>query len=149
MRNSGEVSSAEAHVVYENDEFDYLLGDNPRIEHKPALSGRGEPVAAYAIIKLTNGEVLREIMSIEEIEWVRRVSKAPKGGPWDNWWGEMARKTVLRRCAKSAPTQSDLDELLKRDDQLEPSEPVDITPRPERGDYVADETVTNAEPDIK
>ncbi|KKL96908.1 hypothetical protein LCGC14_1839810, partial [marine sediment metagenome] len=139
MRNSGDVASAEAHVVYQNDHFDYELGDTPHIAHKPEIGDRGEAVAAYAIIKLTNGEVLRVVMSLDDIETVRAVSKAAKNGPWVTWWGEMARKTVLRRCAKAAPMQSDRDELLlKRDEALERDEPRDITPapaRPARVDY--------------
>jgi len=119
MRNSGEVKSAEAHVIYAGDEFSWEMGDDPRIVHRPPEIGkaRGEPVGAYAIIKLANGEVLREVMSLEEIERVRAVSKV-KFGPWKDWWSEMARKTVLRRCAKAAPTSSDVDAVLARDDTL-------------------------------
>jgi recombination protein RecT len=117
MRNSGEVLSAEAHVIYEGDEFQHDLGDQPCIVHQPAFKDRGKPIGAYAIIKLVNGEVLREVMSLEEIERVRAVSKV-KFGPWQDWWGEMARKTVLRRCAKAAPTSSDVDAVLARDDTM-------------------------------
>lgn len=136
MRNSGAVDSAEAHVVYKNDNFDYELGDEPRIEHKPALEDRGAPIGAYAIIKLTNGEVLREYMSRAEIELAREVSRAKDNGPWVTWWGEMARKTVLRRCAKAAPMQADLDALLKRDDEIEPDDRPEAPPRPTRADFI-------------
>lgn len=123
MRNSGEVLSAVAHVVYENDDFAYELGDEETLTHRPVLTDRGEPIAAYAVIKLANGEVLREVMSVDEIEQARAVSKAAQNGPWVSWWGEMARKTVMRRCAKSAPTSTDLDRLLTRDDALESDDP--------------------------
>jgi recombination protein RecT len=141
MRNSGEMASVATYVVHENDAFEYELGDDPKIEHRPALSNRGKPVAAYAIIKLTNGEILREVMSLEEIEAVRSVSRAKDKGPWVDWWGEMARKTVLRRCSKRAPGSSDLDELMKREDEWlygrnASPEIKDITPpRPERSNY--------------
>src|SRR5262245_22061972 len=36
-RNSGEIVTWECYVVQENDFFDYALGDNPHIEHKPTL----------------------------------------------------------------------------------------------------------------
>ena len=135
MRNSGEVLSAESHVIYANDKFDYELGDSPSIEHKPAFGDRADPIGAYAVIKLKSGEVLREVMSYDEIEYVRSVSKARNSGPWTKWWGEMARKTVLRRCAKAAPVQTDLDALLSRADDDDPAEPLDITPRPKGEDF--------------
>lgn len=138
MRNSGEVLSAEAHVVYRNDKFFQKLGDGPAIVHEPPSFGtdRGEPVGAYAIIKLKNGEVLREVLDKKEIEKIRAVSKSKNGPAWTNWWGEMARKAALRRCAKAAPTSADIDELLARDDEPHDASMVDITPQepePPRG----------------
>lgn len=129
MRNSGDVLSAEAHVVYRNDKFFQKLGDDPAIVHEPPAFGtdRGEAVGAYAIIKLKNGEVLREVLDKREIEKIRAVSKSKNGPAWTNWWGEMARKSALRRCAKAAPTSADIDELLARDDDA-PAPMVDITP---------------------
>lgn len=133
MRNSGEVTSAEAHLVYEGDDFDFELGDDARIVHRPAtLGNRGNVIGAYAIIKLANGEVIREVMSVAEIERARAASRAKDSGPWVTWWGEMARKTVLRRAAKAAPFSAELAGVLSRDDELERDEAVPIPPRPTR-----------------
>lgn len=118
VRNSGDLASIAAYVVYENDEFTYVLGDEERIEHRPALSDRGKPRLAYAIAKTKDGGVYREVMTVDEIEKVRSVSRAKDNGPWVQWWGEMARKTVLRRLAKRLPMSSDLDDLIRRDDSL-------------------------------
>lgn len=130
MRNSGEVLSAEAHVVYRNDKFFQKLGDDPAIVHEPPSFGtdRGEAVGAYAIIKLKNGEVLREVLDKKEIEKIRGASKSKNGPAWTNWWDEMARKSALRRCAKAAPTSADIDELLAREDAAGEAPMVDITP---------------------
>jgi phage RecT family recombinase len=119
MRNSGEVTSAEAYVVYKNDKFFQKLGDDPAIVHEPPVFGvdRGEPVGAYAIIRLKNGEILREAMDYAEIERVRAVSRSKDGPAWRNWWSEMARKVVLRRCSKAAPNSAEIDALLGRDDE--------------------------------
>lgn len=119
MRNSGDVISATAEVVYENDEFDYALGDDPFIRHTPAPFGRsrGSPVGAYAIIKLKDGETLRDVMRREEIEAARSKSRAPDSLMWKDFWGEGAKKTVLRRCAKAAPQSAMLESLLARDDE--------------------------------
>jgi phage RecT family recombinase len=149
MRRTGEVTSADAQVVHEKDHFKYVLGDHARIEHEPPPLGqdRGKVVGAYAIIKLKNGEVLRDVMSVKDIETTRSVSRAKDGPMWTKFYGEAARKTVLRRCAKAAPQTAELEELLSRADEppilpepgdferLEPMEmePVreDPTPPPE------------------
>jgi hypothetical protein len=58
-------------------------------------------------------------MSLEEIEKVRKVSRAASNGPWVAWWGEMARKTVMRRLSKRLPMSTDLeDEIFSRDETL-------------------------------
>jgi recombination protein RecT len=122
MRNTGELLSADAEVVYRNDEFDYSLGDEPFIKHKPAALGeeRGEMIGAYAIIKLKNGEVLRDVMSKKEIETTRQQGRAPNSLMWKTFPWEGYKKTVLRRCSKAAPQSAELEALLGRDDELEP-----------------------------
>ena len=144
LRNSGEVLSAIAEVVYHNDKFIYTLGDNPSLIHEPLPFGqdRGAPVGAYAIIKLTNGEIIREVLNKQEIDKIRSVSRAAntKGGPWDTWWTEMARKSTLRRAAKAAPSNSDLEQIWNRDNELvvDPPKLVEVPPRPQRSDFDAE-----------
>ena len=118
VRNSGELLSIGAHVAYENDRFTYVLGDEEKIEHEPAFANRGKPRLVYAIAKTKDGGIYREVMTVEEVEKVRNVSKAKNAGPWTQWWDEMAKKTVLRRLAKRLPMSSDLDDLIRRDDEL-------------------------------
>lgn len=118
VRRSGELLTIGAHVVYEHDAFSYTLGDDEKIEHQPLMGGgpRGKAVACYAVAKTKDGGIYREVMSIEEINQVRNVSKAKNGGPWVSWWGEMARKTVIRRLAKRLPMSTDLQQVFSRDD---------------------------------
>lgn len=154
VRNSGELISISAHVVYSNDEFSYELGDDERIVHRPALDSRGKPRLLYAIAKLKDGGVYREVMTVADVEKIRAVSRAKDDGPWAVWWDEMARKTVLRRLAKRLPMSSDLDDLIRRDGQ-DPQ----TTPEPPRimtlagkldalaaGQEVTDETQGNDPP---
>lgn len=142
MRNSGDVNSIVAHVVHERDEFGYELGDDPKITHKPSLAAdSGRPIAAYAIAKLANGEVQREVMTVAEIERARAVSRAKDDGPWTAWWGEMAKKTVIKRLSKRLPLSSDLERLIKRDEEAyeaisAPSALIG-TPRPQREQFAA------------
>lgn len=119
VRNSGEIATWDAHVVHERDKFTFQLGDDPHIEHQPSLEDDpGAVIAAYSVATLKSGEKSREVMSAAEIEKVRERSRAKKGGPWFTDYDEMCRKTVARRHSKSLPMSTDLDDLIRRDDEL-------------------------------
>lgn len=121
IRQSGEVAKISAQVVYENDIFEVSYGFDEDVRHQPpALNKpRGEPIGAYATAVLKDGSKLLEVMSHEEIEKVRNVSRAGKNGPWVQWWGEMARKTVMRRLSKRLPMSTDLEhDVWQRDDTM-------------------------------
>lgn len=123
LRNSGELLSIAAHVVYERDEFDYELGDDERIRHKPYLDGdRGRPIAAYAVGKTKDGGIYRRVMSLADIEKRRAVSRAGNSerGPWTKWWDEMAEKTVIKALCGIMPSSTDLptDESVDAPEQL-------------------------------
>ncbi|MBM4438186.1 MAG: recombinase RecT, partial [Actinobacteria bacterium] len=118
LRNSGELLSISAHTAHENDHFEYELGDEEKIIHKPRLDGpRGLVIAAYAVAKTKDGGIYREVMSVDEIEKIRNVSRAKDSGPWSQWYEEMARKTVLRRLMKRLPSSADLDSLVEADNE--------------------------------
>ncbi|PTR42057.1 recombination protein RecT [Rhodococcus sp. OK611] len=112
---SGQLNSIAAHVVYEGDAFDYSYGLDPSLTHKPALTNRGKVVAAYAVATFKHGGNAFEIMSIEDIEAIRKRSKASGSGPWVTDWNEMARKTVLKRLAKWLPLSSEFANAVQRD----------------------------------
>lgn len=117
-RQSGDVLELYAEVVFANDEFDYALGDQPYIQHKPAKFGepRGEAIGCYAICKMTNGGIEREVMEAAQIKAVEAVSRSNKG-PWKgNFKFEMWRKTVLRRLSKRLPLSSDLLDVIQGPD---------------------------------
>ena len=119
IRNSGELASISANVVYQRDQFDYELGDEERIKHKPHLGeDRGTPIAVYAIARTKDNAVYREVMSVGEVEKIRRASRAANAGPWVDHWGEMARKTVIKRLAKRLPSSADLDQVIASDNEV-------------------------------
>jgi recombination protein RecT len=121
-RNSGCLIDLYAHVVHEGDLFDVELGDNPHVKHKPSLTGgRTRPiVAAYSIAVFPGGYKSFEVITIDEIEDVRKKYSRSRRGPWSDpvAYPEMCRKTVVRLHAKSLPMSSDLDDLIRRDDHL-------------------------------
>ena len=111
----------DAQVVKEHDTFEQEFGDDARIVHKAPRLGqpRGPLIGAYAIAKLPNGMVMREVMDKDQIEQVRTSSRSANAGPWKQWYDEMARKTVLRRLAKRLPIiDASVADTINADDDL-------------------------------
>lgn len=106
-RRSGQVKDIYSEVVRANDEFEYALGLNPKLEHKPALKDRGDAIFVYAVAHLKDGGHQFEVMTVEEVNVIRdkALSKIrnQKDTPWVQHWGAMARKTLLRRLCKYLP----------------------------------------------
>lgn len=130
IRNSGQLRSICAEIVYEKDDFAMWTDEQGRhFTHRPQWFGdRGEPIGVYAHAVTTDGGVYIEVMSRTEVERVRAVSRAKDSGPWVQWWEEMARKTVLRRLSKYLPSSSDVD---FGDDEFDLAQPRH-EPAPER-----------------
>lgn len=121
VRNSGELLSLSSNVVYKADAFRYWIDDiGEHITHEPNVLApeRGPLVAVYAIAKTKDGGAYTEVMSRGQIDQVRAVSKAKDSGPWVGWYDEMARKTVVRRLSKRLPMSTDLEQTLRRDDDM-------------------------------
>ena len=100
-RNAG--CYLDAKCVYENDTFHYEYGFEPALSHVPAESNRGKLRCVYAVAKDSDGNRYLEVMSLEEVDKIRKVSKAGQSGPWTDWYDQMALKTVIKRLAKMLP----------------------------------------------
>lgn len=136
---SDRLKAFNAHVVHENDEFTYEYGLEPTLRHKPALTDRGSVVAVYAAAVFTNGGSVFEVMSVEDVEAIRRRSKASNNGPWKTDWSAMARKTVTKQLAKWMPLSTEFSSAVSRDGTVRTdiaSPLIDVSP-----DYVDGDTV--------
>lgn len=112
------IKSARAEVVRELDEFDYSLGLNPDLTHKPARGERGALQSAYCIFTLPDGEQQFVVMDADEIKGIRSRSKASQSGPWVTDESEMWKKTVVRRAMKPfAGMSQELDKAIEADDE--------------------------------
>lgn len=115
---SGDLASIEAHIVYENDEFEYELGLEPKLRHVPAMKDKGGIAWVYAIYKLKTGGFGFEVMSFDDIEaHKKKYSKAAGKGfsPWQTSWEEMAKKTVIKRVLKYAPLKTEFVRAMQDD----------------------------------
>ena len=124
IRNSAEIASVQAHIIYENDTFLIRRGLTDTLEHTPLFPGeRGKAVGAYAVAKFKDGSDPQfEVMDLAQIEAVAKISRSrdKQGqayGPWKDHWDEMARKTVFRRLAKWLPMDADTETVMRRDDE--------------------------------
>lgn len=114
IRQSGEIASISAHAVYENDEFDYILGDNEQIHHKPTHGQPGRIKGAYCIVVLKDGFKVRDYMPWWRIEKAKAAAKTKH--VWDAWPDEMAIKTVIKHIAKVLPQSTDIEAAFTHDD---------------------------------
>lgn len=142
VRNSGEISTWSVQAVYENDVFEFELGDTERILHKPALKNRGSIIAVYSVVTMKDGEKSREVMSVEDVEAIRKRSRSGTAGPWVTDFAEMAKKTVIRRHAKRLPLSTDIDGVVHEDDEIfmpppAPTEAAPDTAQPKRPSRLA------------
>jgi recombination protein RecT len=105
VNRSGQIGIAWAEVVREGDEFSVVKGTDPKLHHVPHADSDAPITHAYAVAKTLSGFTTSEVMDLKEIEEVKACSRAAskKGSIWEKWYGEMARKTVLRRLCKRLP----------------------------------------------
>ena len=117
------VKLVEARLVYENDKFEIDYGRENPIQHKIALKDRGEIIGCYARAFLDGAPPAIEWMDVGEINAIRNQSRSyqrcPAESPWTKFWGEMARKTVLRRLIKYLPLEFEISLALADLDAVE------------------------------
>ncbi len=138
---SGEISIVQAHVVRENDHFEYEYGLNPKLVHIPADKDRGKPIKVYAMFKTKNDGFGFQVMSYEEA-----LAHGEKYSPsyssqysaWQTSPEEMAKKTVLKKTLKFAPKKSEFVRAMSQDETIKTKISEDMY-------EVADETVYDPE----
>lgn len=120
---SKEVLSIHADVIYEGDEFEYDLGQvkkhTPWNWRKDKPASKGNLLGAYCIVKMQGAEK-HEVMSLDEIEAIKKRSKSSSSGPWVTDFNEMAKKTVFKRASKWIPLSPEVRDAAAADDDYEP-----------------------------
>jgi recombination protein RecT len=127
VRRSGDVVSIRSELVCENDEFSW---ENGKITHKVEWrKPRGEIQAVYAEAVLKSGETQTATMTKDEVDAIRKRSRSGSSGPWMTDYGEMAKKTSLRRLCKLLPLASEIAEHIEKDSDVVLER--DVTPVPQ------------------
>ena len=110
LTDSGSVKSLYAHLVHHGDGFEVTLGTDTSISHVPKYESK-DIEKVYAVAILHDGSKQIEVMTAEEINAIRDMSESYKAFRadkiksciWIDHYGEMARKTVIKRIAKYLP----------------------------------------------
>ena len=125
LMRSSKVKKIWSEVVYEDDDFEYELGLEPKLLHTPnhlAVRNSKNIKCIYACAKLDD-EVIFKVMFKNEIQNIVNMSKVPNGLFFNDTkdpeqW--MAKKTVLKQLAKLMPKDDDrLKKAVSMDDNIE------------------------------
>lgn len=126
---SGIIAKLHADIVCENDVFEYNLGEV--VKHEVNFrEPRGAMYAAYAMAATKDGPVFVAVLTKEEIDGIRKRSKAGSSGPWVTDYNEMAKKTAFRRLAKWLPLSAEFRDAVEKDDDATSER--DVTPKAAR-----------------
>lgn len=130
VMRSGIVSSIHADKVCEGESFIVDRGEikSHVIDYtKP----RGAAYAYYALVKFKDGGEKSEVMTKDEVEAIRKRSRAGSSGPWVTDFDEMAKKTVFRRCSKWLQLSPEIRDALEKDgDRFDEIQTRNVTPKP-------------------
>lgn len=137
---SGEFKMIYAKEVYENDEFTYSFGLDPKLEHVPYQGAdKGEVTHYYAVYTLVNGGFGFEVMSKEEVEaYAKKYSQAFAKGwtsPWKTNFDEMAKKTVIKKVLKYAPIKTEFVRQVQQDETIKTTLDEDMSIVADSTDY--------------
>lgn len=118
-RRSGTIGDIHATAVYEGDHFEYETGTTTTIRHVPfemarrkgltQATERGKLIAVYTVVKTKDdAEKSVHVMWRDEIDAIRKRSRAANDGPWVTDYDAMAKKTVIRQHCKWLPKSVEL-----------------------------------------
>ena len=90
-----------AKLVHEGDLFEEkIIGGEQSFDFKPKPFNDGKIIGAFAVVLYTDGGMAYDTMSLADLENTRKASKASNSPAWNNFTGEMYKKTVLHRLCK-------------------------------------------------
>lgn len=116
VMRSGFVGSIHADKVCEDDAFQVDRGRVVKhvIDYRKP---RGEAYAYYVLVTFKDGSEKCEVMSKDDVEAIRKRSRAGNSGPWQTDFDEMAKKTVFRRASKWLSLSPEIRTAIEHDDE--------------------------------
>jgi recombination protein RecT len=114
--DTGSVTHWDAVEVFEGDDFGIIQGsENPHVHHIPKFprDPQAPLIAVYSRATLHNGDKSFLVMERHEIEATRKTSQCPESPAWKNQYGEMSKKTVMKRHYKTLPQTDRMAEAIQ------------------------------------
>lgn len=127
--DSGAIKFVRAEIVRENDSFTYNGPMAAPLHQMNPFGDRGNVIGVYCIAKTADYEYLTDVMSMAEIDKIRKAAK--QDGVWSNWFEEMAKKALVKRASKLWPMGTGADrfnQAVQVVNDVEGNEIKDITP---------------------
>lgn len=131
--DSGSVLHWDAVEIFKGDDFKIIQGtEDPHIHHIPKFprGPKAELIGVYSRATLHEGGKPFLIMEGYEIENTRNTSQCPDSPAWKNHYGEMAKKTAMKRHYKTLPQTDRMSEAIK---VLNDHEGLEITKKGDKG----------------
>jgi recombination protein RecT len=101
------INTIYAKIVREGDEFcEEIVNGQPSITFRPKPFNNSPMIGCFAVCLYKDGGMIYEVMSKADVEQCKRSSRSKNSPAWA-FYSEMAKKTVLRRLAKSIPLDMD------------------------------------------
>ena len=110
FRDSGECRWITANVVRTGEEFThYINQEGEHFHHIPDGDEKAKIIKVYGAALTKDGAFYVAVMSMSEIEEIKKESKANRpDSPWQKYPAEMMKKTALRRLSKLLPAGRDI-----------------------------------------
>jgi recombination protein RecT len=116
-----------AHIVHDGDEFESGMEDGQEfVKFNPKPFNDGPIVGAFAVAQYQDGGIKVETMSKQQLDAVKRMSKAQSGTAWKFFADEMYRKSVIRRLCKGIDLDMETIEQARILQQEDESQEVEV-----------------------
>jgi recombination protein RecT len=138
LKDDGCIKHISAHIVFEDEEFNFDIPNNKIIHNATypkteAEQNSREIKGVYTRAELPSGDVIFDFLPTWEIEKIKGVSTFNgKGSVWDVWKLEMYKKTAIKRSFKLliGNASSNLINVLALEEENNPIKNINSSNRP-------------------
>ena len=118
--DAGSIKWVKAEIVKANDNLEYKGPCTMPVHSMDPFGDRGDTVGVYCIAKTNDGDVLVDLMNIEELKKIQSCAKTQM--VWTQWPDEMAKKAIIKRASKQWPKTEQSSTLHKAVEVINDSE---------------------------
>lgn len=107
-------------TVHERDYFEWELGLEPKLRHKPARDNRGPAIYWYAVVRdADTGQLVGfAVVDREHVERRRQSGRSANSPAWRDWYDEMALTKAAREALRMAPLSIEMSGALMAEDRV-------------------------------